>query len=916
MSTIRFGLTTLLTLVLLTACGVSPTSGEGTVTRIDIGPASIFALMPGGSVHLEPTFAGSGNIPSDIAWSSSDPAVATVSADGLVEAVAPGETLISARSLADAAVASDVRVTVTAALPKSDELGLDDAGKAVAVIDGVTVPAATLVRAGGVLEVAASTLSLRLQTRDPSGSTLPILGSATYVTGTTSGSIEVQGSDFAPGSLVGIFLGEDGRELGTMVVRDDRTYYGMLPLPDEVEAGDYTLFVAGQRSTSDAAMRASQTEGPTVVAVRMRVQEDSTAAIHALSIEPSLVSLAPEQSVQLTVSSIVTGGASRDVTWQSSDPGVASIDALGIVTAVANGSATITATSTFDASVTATADIVVATSTVEQPDASMTVTPSRIEVGESATIRVVLTDGAGEPYDADPEDLTFASTLVGTIGSITQTTVGSYVATFTAGSEPGSATIVGYLDSRPLGSTASIAVTQPSYLLANTSFTISPSEIEVGQTATLRVELTDAEGNPVDADASIVTFSDTPLGTIGSVSEAGTGVFEATFTTATTTGSATITAFLDGTPVPSVATIVLVPAPLFKLAENGVTVQCPLAEVGDSEELNGVTYTKRDRAQIVTLFENGAGATGWDLLPTTCTSGITDFSKLFYSLDNNVRDTFNADISAWDVGDAVNMSEMFNSARAFNQDLSAWDVSNVTNMDRLFENARDFENGCVGGAQTCPLTWDTSSVESMNKTFYNIQFNQSLVSWDVGNVTSMKQTFYNNAAFNQDIGGWNVSSVQDFTQVFQSARTFNQDLSDWDLSSATILLGMFNNAEAFNNGCVDASCNQPLDWTLGNPVTMKQMFYGAKAFDQNISSWAVAVGTVTSMEEMFRNARAYDQPMPNWDVSQVTSMNYMFNEANAFNQDLSAWCTSATKSYYDQGADSWQQANKPACDGG
>ena len=52
--------------------------------------------------------------------------------------------------------------------------------------------------------------------------------------------------------------------------------------------------------------------------------------------------------------------------------------------------------------------------------------------------------------------------------------------------------------------------------------------------------------------------------------------------------------------------------------DNGVTLTCNEADVGDNVTIDGTTYTKRTRDQITTA--NAA---------TTCTSGITDMSNLF-----------------------------------------------------------------------------------------------------------------------------------------------------------------------------------------------------------------------------------------------------------------------------------------------
>jgi surface protein len=50
---------------------------------------------------------------------------------------------------------------------------------------------------------------------------------------------------------------------------------------------------------------------------------------------------------------------------------------------------------------------------------------------------------------------------------------------------------------------------------------------------------------------------------------------------------------------------------------------------------------------------------------------------------------------------------------------------------------------------------------------------------------------------------------------------------------------------------------------------MKEMFYGAHAFNQDISGWDVS--KVTDMSSMFYNAAKFDQDISNWDVSKLNS---------------------------------------------
>ena len=65
------------------------------------------------------------------------------------------------------------------------------------------------------------------------------------------------------------------------------------------------------------------------------------------------------------------------------------------------------------------------------------------------------------------------------------------------------------------------------------------------------------------------------------------------------------------------------------------------------------------------------------------------------------------------------------------------------------------------------------------------------------------------------------------------------------------------------------------------------MFFGAEAFNRDLSSWNVA--KVSDMTCMFANAKAFNGDVSTWAVSNVTTMQGMFHGAQAFNRDLSGW---------------------------
>jgi hypothetical protein len=115
----------------------------------------------------------------------------------------------------------------------------------------------------------------------------------------------------------------------------------------------------------------------------------------------------------------------------------------------------------------------------------------------------------------------------------------------------------------------------------------------------------------------------------------------------------------------------------FLLAANGVTLTCSAADVGDTGEVGGITYTKRSKAQVDALVDGGDYAP----LAATCTSGITDMAVMFTE-----KSSFNQDIGLRDVSIVTNMGSMFRNATAFNQNLSGWCVSLITSAPTRFDS--------------------------------------------------------------------------------------------------------------------------------------------------------------------------------------------------------------------------------------
>ena len=180
--------------------------------------------------------------------------------------------------------------------------------------------------------------------------------------------------------------------------------------------------------------------------------------------------------------------------------------------------------------------------------------------------------------------------------------------------------------------------------------------------------------------------------------------------------------------------------------------KCPDASVGDKDVINGTTYLAVNNSTIKDEIARG----NFNL----CTTLVTDMSGSGVSLTNFFNDnSFNSDISFWDVSNVTNMDGIFFQASLFNQNISGWDVSNVTNMGSMFKNASSF-NQNIGN-------WDTSKVTKMLGLFSEATaFNQNIEGWDTSSVTSMEGMFFEASSFNQNLSSWCVTNLSDEPQDF------------------------------------------------------------------------------------------------------------------------------------------------------
>ncbi|AAT75804.1 membrane-associated lipoprotein precurser [Mesoplasma florum L1] len=185
------------------------------------------------------------------------------------------------------------------------------------------------------------------------------------------------------------------------------------------------------------------------------------------------------------------------------------------------------------------------------------------------------------------------------------------------------------------------------------------------------------------------------------------------------------------------------------------------------------------------------------------------------------------------------------------------------------------------------------NIKSLNYLFYANSNSGDHLSdikkWDTSNVNSMEGTFKLTTFSNIDLSGWNVSNVTNMNWIFAQSDIVDFGISKWNTSSVTDMSNMFYGAQAFNGDIstkeVDQNNEKYVAWDTSKVTDMSNMFSGSSAFNGDISKWNTS--SVTNMSGMFSDTYAFNGDISKWNTSSVTDMSNMFSRASAFNGDIS-----------------------------
>jgi uncharacterized protein YjdB len=553
--------------------GIATVSGSGLVTGKAEGKATITATsegksgkatitvepVPVASVDVEPDAAtltvgdtkqftatpkdANGKVLSgrEVTWSSNHTDVATVSASGLVRAVGSGSAVISAKSEGQTGIATvtvgSVPVASVDVSPSSATLVIGDTKQLTATpkdAQGNTLsgrgvqwfsdntPVASVSSTGVVTARAEGTATISATSEGKTGTatiTVTKAAVASVTVSPASASVQVGKST----TLTATVKAADGSTLTDRPVTWKSS-------DDDVASVDGRGVVTGVRPGSATITATSGGKsGSSAITV-------TAVPVASVAVTPGADTIVAGATTQLTATVKDADGKTvtdRTVTWSSSDDRIATVGTTGVVTGVAEGKVTITATSEGKSGK---ATIVVQ----PVPVASVDVGPPNPSVEAGSTVQLTATprDANGNALDGRAVSWSSGDPKIATVdnnGRVTGVAEGSVTITATSEGKSGGVTV---------------KVMPPPV----SSVTVNPPLIDalpVGTSDQFTAVLRDAQGNVLEGREIKWTSSDDAIATVSADG----------LVTAQSVGIATITATSEGKSGSSVVTVTPAPPP-------------------------------------------------------------------------------------------------------------------------------------------------------------------------------------------------------------------------------------------------------------------------------------------------------------------------------------------------------------------
>ena len=601
-------------LSILSACGGAPGSSHSSknsdesLTSLLISPAN--PVVPiGDSERFAVTGVFSNgskqDVTSTVTWTTTNPDIASVDKSGLATAKHPGSTVIEA-------VSGSISGKVTLKVPPASLISISITPPGSSVPKGSTIQLA----ATGTFSDGTTGDVTNSATWASLGSAIASVNSAGLVTGTASGTAmitatsgQIRGAEtltVLPPNMISLSMSPS-----SAVVAKGRTQqitvtaaFSDGTTQDVTASVAWTVSPATVAAISQTGLVSTLAQGSATISAvsgSMRASAAITVgppALTSLAVTPPNPSLTKGGTQQLTVTGSFTDASSQNVTgtvaWTVSPASVATVSGGGLITALANGTAIVTATS---GSVSGSDTLTVSGATL----VSIAVTPANPSIFDGKTQQLTAT---GTYNDGSTQDITSKVSWTGALSGVVNLSTAGLVTAL----GPGTATVTATSGSI----TGSDTVTVPAVNLVSIAISPANPSVPKGETQQLIATGTYNDGSTQDISSKVTWSGAVP----GVVDLNATGLV-----TATSLGTATIAAAegsISGTTVITVSAAIPVSLALSPAAPSitvGFTQQFRAVELFSDGTRRTVTthatWTSSD-PDIATVSASGI-ATGADL---------------------------------------------------------------------------------------------------------------------------------------------------------------------------------------------------------------------------------------------------------------------------------------------------------------
>ena len=343
-----------------------PSAIEVTSVTINLNGAAL-ALLEGTNETLTATVLPANAENKTLTWSSSDNSIATVDNSGKVIAIAAGTATITVKSVnnktATCMVIVQKEVVAVSGVSLNETELLLTTGETKALVATITPDNATNKKAtwsssnnsvatvdsvGNITALAVGTTSIIISTVD--GGKI-----ATCVVTVQAAVVAVGGVSLDETNL-SLIIGETGTLVATVTpdnaTNKNVTWSSSNHAVATVSNGEITALAVGTATITATTEDGNKTD-TCVVTVQVAV-----VAVSGVSLDETNLSLMEGEKDTLVATVIPVDATNKNVTWSSNKPNIASVSQTGEVTAIAAGTATITAT-TEDGNKVATCEVIV-----------------------------------------------------------------------------------------------------------------------------------------------------------------------------------------------------------------------------------------------------------------------------------------------------------------------------------------------------------------------------------------------------------------------------------------------------------------------------------------------------------------------------------------------------------------------------